>query len=167
MGFLFGQPKIQGDERNDCLAYIEKELKISFLHQKERDNYKNKVAECSARTNTTAEFLETVQPTIIQLLESTKDLINQRNDFLPVPKVAEPAYYAWGKVYTTHLIWATEVSESSQITSRERDLQRDYEFALVEAAGEHGKLMKKLKLGEGEAQELLNRAITSVSRGEP
>ena len=114
-------------------------MKISFLHQKERDSYKNKVAEYSTRTNTTTGFLEAVQP----------------------------AYFTWGKVYTTPLIWATEVSESSQITSRERALQRDYELALVEAAGEHEKLMKKLKLGKGKAQELLSRAITSVSRGEP
>ena len=165
MSFPFGKQKIQGDERHKCLAYLEEELRISFLHQKERDYYKNTVTECTVRTNTTAEFLEAVQPAITQLLESTNDIINRRATMPPIPQVAQPTYYAWGKVYATHLIWAIEVSEGSQITYRERDLQRGYELALVEAANEHEKLMKKLKLSESEARELLNRAITLVPGG--
>jgi len=166
MGFSFGKSKIQGDERHKCLAYLEEELKISFLHQKERDYYENRVTECNTRTNTTAEFLNAVKPAITQLLESTNDIINRRAKMLPIPQVAQPTYHAWGKVYATHLIWAIEVSEGSQITYREKDLQRDYELTLVETAHEHEKSIKKLKLSESEAQELLDRAITLVAGGE-
>ncbi len=163
MGFLFGQPKIQGDERQKCLAYLKEEFKISALDERERQLFQNAILECSLEAKHEGmygkELDERMSGASNRLAKAAEQIMKRRAKFVDVPDVALPTCSAWQRVYSAYSAWATEQPPQPE-------LFQQYEKYKAEAAREHYKLLKRLKLSDDEAQELFNYALAELDETE-
>jgi len=177
MGFLFGKPKIKGDERRQCLDYLEEELKIAAFDQKERKAFENAMAECAAKSNayqiTSQEFQKEISQAINRLAQAARETIRRRDKMTAVPNAAFSTYSAWSGMYSAYSAWATEQAAQEAKDAKVlipnvsrgemkgiRDLFQEYEKYKTKAAKEHHRLLKRLGLSDKERQELLSKAAS-------
>jgi hypothetical protein len=177
MGFLFGQPKIQGDERQKCLNYLEEELKISAFHEKESQLLENVMLECSLKGMHGKELQERISSASTRLAKAAEQIVKRRAKLGNIPDTALATYSAWNRMYSACSVWITEQaaqemkhakvlmpSTSKEETERMLELFQEYQKYKLEAAKEHHKLLKRLKLSDEETQELLNNAAASIAQ---
>lgn len=181
MGFLFGEPKIQSDERQKCLVYLEEEFKIAAFDQKEREAFENAMVESATKLKasqiTSREFQKEISQATLRLAVAAKETVRRRDKMTPVPNAASPTYSAWQRTYLAYSAWAAEQatqetkhakvlipSVSKEGTERILQLFQEYQKCKVEAAKEHHKLLKRLKLIKEETQELLNNAAGAIAK---
>ena len=176
MGFLFGEPKIHGDERSKYLAYLEEEFKLTAFQEKESNIYNNaKVTYISAPREDAAKQMRIAAN---RLAQSATEILRQRNKMSPIPDAASATYFAWQVTYSDYSSWATAIVSGLQVIANALTSDID---TIAEVQGEHaGKLLsqseksrekamkemknllKRLKLSGAEAQTLFNNASAAI-----
>jgi hypothetical protein len=177
---LFGEPKIQGDERQRCLDYLEEELKIAAFDQKGREVFENAMVESATKLNssriTSHEFDKEISQATLRLAVTAKETVRRRDKMTCVPNIALSTYSAWHRMYSAYSAWAAEqaaqAAEHAKVLipivskdeiERFRKLFQEYEKYKAEAANEHKKLLKRLKPSGDETQRLLNNVSASIA----
>ncbi len=177
MGFLFGEPKTQGDERQRCLSYLEEEFKISAFHEKESQLFENVMLECSLKGMHGKEFQERISSASNRLARAAEETLKRRAKLKDIPSAASSTYSAWHRMYSAYSAWMTEqaaqqakhakvlipIPQKDEIERISRLIQA-YEKYKAEAAKEHYELLKRLKLSEEETEELLHNAAASIAQ---
>ena len=100
MGFLFGQPKIQGDELQKCLTYLAEEWKLKAFQEKEVDLYNNALLECGNSISTDSQAAKEVYRAAKRLVQSARELLKRRGKITSIPEAASAMYSAWQLTYS-------------------------------------------------------------------
>ena len=88
MGFLFGQPKIQGEELRKCLAYLEEEWKLSAFQEKEVNIYNDARARWITSMSPDSHAVKEMRKTADRLAQAASEIIRRRGDMLSIPEAA-------------------------------------------------------------------------------
>ncbi len=169
MGFLFGKPKIKGDERRQCLAYLEEQWKIQSFQKKESELYDNSVIKFSSLNVTDKNVVKEMCRATSRLVQSINESLRRLRSISPVPDAASRAWHGWELRYSDYLAWATaQVAMADALLSNrahaEAQLERLNKLALQrdeslrKAIDETIKLMRRLKPTEDEHARLFQVA---------
>ena len=169
MGFLFGKPKIKGDERRQCLAYLEEQWKIQSFQKKESDLYDNSVIKFSSLNVTDKNVVKEMCRAATQLEQSVNESLRRHRGISSVPDAASKAWRTWELRYSDYLSFATAqtVVADALLSNRahaEAQLERLNKLALQrdeslrKAIDETIKLMRRLKLTDVEHARLFQVA---------
>ena len=179
MGFLFGQPKIHGDERSKCLAYLEEEFKLTAFQEKEANLYNNaKVTYISAPREDAAKQMRIAAN---RLARSATEILKRRGKMASIPDAAYATYFAWQLTYSDYSSWATANAVGLGGVMNFPSVDMGSLDTIAEVHGEHvgklflqseksrekamkemKKLLKRLKLSGAEAQTLFNNASAAI-----
>ncbi len=170
---------MQDDERRQCLAYLEEEFKIAAFDQKAREAFENAMVEAATKLNasqiSSQEFQKEISQAVSRLDVAAKETVRRRDKMTRVPNIALSTFSAWHRMYLAYSAWAAVKTAHEAKNARvsiptvskneiDRTVQlfQEYEKCKVEAAKEHHKLLKRLKLSDEETQELLNNALAAI-----
>ena len=175
MGLIFGSPKIQGEELRKCLDYLEEEFKTSAFHEKESKLFENVMLECSIKGMHGKELQQRISSASNRLAKAAEQIMKRREKLGNIPDAASATYFAWHRMYSAYSVYMTEESAQQakhtkvSIPIPQKDeierilkLTQEYVKYKAEAAKEHYKLLKRLKLSDEETQELLNNALIAI-----
>lgn len=171
MGFLFGEPKIQGDELRECLVYYEEELKLKVFQEKEADLYNNAVVKYGRSISTDSYAAKEMCRAANRLAQSASEILRRRKKMAPIPNAASAMYFAWQLTYSDYSAWATAQSAAIEAVAsgmephgeRVKELLSQSEKSRHEAEKEEKKLLKRLKLNSDAAQKLFNNASAAIA----
>ena len=171
MGFLFGSPKIQGDELRRCSAYLEEEWKFKAFQEKEADLYNNALVKYGKSISTDSRAAKEVCQAVNRLAQSASEILRRRGEMTSIPDVAPAMYFAWQLTYSDYSTWATAqavaieaaVNGMEPYGERVRDLLSQSEKSRHEAEKEEKKLLKRLRLNDAEARQLFGDASAAIA----
>ncbi len=157
MGFIFGKSRIDVQEHEHCLAYLQEELRISKLFEEPRNKIKNLDEELS-NAAADAQLIKRIQAELTRIIVLTNELIKERRNMAPVPKSAISVFTAWEQVYTAFKELARglrkDLDPDTTIPIGPYLLSK-YQEISYKAYDEHGKLVRRLKLSDAEKEALL------------
>jgi len=137
MGFLFGEPKLDREEFNQCLKYLEEHYKLTTFQEKEADIYN--------------EALTQYMPSLATDSHSAKEML----------KVAERFKKA-AHLLLTRSKQLVSVPESERVQALFRQQEESHKKALQEEK----KLLKRLRasgLTPSDIQRLIDKAFVAIA----
>ena len=170
MGLFSGEPKIEGDERDKCLAYLEEESKLIIFRSKEDSLYKYVVDQQGSLASKNSLAAREVSRAANRLTQAISEIVRRRGEMTSIPNDASATFLAWDNSYLAYLkfitaesaVWTSEANgvkpekkHMRELYSQSRDLQQ-------KALKVERKLVKRLKIGGKAAQELLDNASAAV-----
>jgi len=170
MGFLFGEPKIRGEELQRCLAYLEEEWKLKAFQEKEADLYNNALVKYGKSISTDSRAAKEVCQAANRLAQSATEILEQRNKVASIPDVASAMYFAWQLTYSDYSAWAAAQAAAIEAWGRGMESHGERVRALLsqseksrhEAEKEEKKLLKRLKLSGDAVRRIFNNASAAV-----
>ena len=170
MGFLFSKPKIEGDELQKCLAYLEEEGKLVIFRGKEEDLYNNASVKYGKSVATDSHAAKEMCRAANRLVQAASEIIRRRSEMTSVPDVASAMYFAWEKSYLAYL--ASTTAESAAWEAEASGMKPDYEYLRRlfiksedlrrKALQEERKLAKRLKLSGDVIRRMYNNAQAAI-----
>lgn len=172
MAFLFGEPKIHGDERRECLAYWAEELKLKQFQAVEADRYNNAVGKYGKSITTNSPAIEKWHQAANRSSKAMAELLRCHSE-LRVPDAASAMYFAWHTTYSDYLAWAEAMAAAVEALANDKIPYFPYVEGLFSQAGksrrkaesEEKRFLKRLKLSADEVRELFISA-PSATRAE-
>jgi len=102
MGFLFGEPKIQGDEFRKCLEYYSEETKIVVFQTREADLYNNALVKYGNSIPTDRRATKEMCQAANRLVQAANDILQCRAKMASIPNAASAMYFAWQTVFSDY-----------------------------------------------------------------
>lgn len=170
MGFLFGEQKIQGNERKKCFEYYEEESKLTVFQEKEADLYNNALVKYGKSISTDSNAAKEMCRAANRLTQAASEILRRRGKMASIPDAASAMYFAWQVAFSNYSAWATAQSAAIEAAAsgmepygwRVRQLLEQFEKSHHEAEKEEKKLLKRLKLSGDEFQTLFNNASAAI-----
>lgn len=170
MGFLFGEPKIQGDGLRKCLAYLEEEWKLKAFQEKEADLYNNALVKCGRSISADGHAAKEMCRAANRLAQSASEILRRRGKMASIPDAPSAMYFAWQLTYSDYAAWATAQCAAIEAVAngmephgeRVRELLSQSEKSRHEAEKEEKKLLKRLKLSGNVVKGIFNNASAAV-----
>jgi len=171
MGFLFGEPKIGGDELQKCLNYLEEELKLKVLQEKWSDLYNNALVKYGKSISRDSRAAKEMCRAANRLAQSASEILRRRGEMASIPDAASAMYFAWQLTYSDYSAWATAQSAAIEAVAngmeprgeRVPELLLQSEKSRHKSEKEERKLLKRLKLSGDAAQKLFNKASAAIA----
>ena len=171
MGFLFGESKIRGDERQKCLSYYEQELKLKAFQEKEADLYNDAVVKYGDSMTIDNLASKEMCGAANRLSQSASAILKRRGGMASIPDVASMMYLAWQMTYSDYSAWASAQYAALQAVAngmqpniaRVRELLSQSEKSRHKAENEEKKLLKRLKLNINDISTMLSNASAAVA----
>ena len=170
MGLFSGEPKIKGDERDECLAYLEEESKLIIFRSKEDSLYKDVVDQQGNLAYKNSLAAREVSRAANRLAQAVSEIVKRRGEMTSIPDAASATFLAWDKSYLAYLkyitaesaVWTSEANGVKPEKKHMRELYPQSRDLQKKALKEERKLVKRLKIGGKAAQELLDKASAAV-----
>ena len=170
MGFLFGKPKIEGDELRKCLAYLEEEGNLVIFRGKEEDLYNNALVKYGKSVSKDSHAAKEMCRAADRLVQAASEIIKRRGEMTSIPDVASSMYFAWQKSYLAYLehvkaesaTWEAEVNGMKPGYEYLRKLFLQSEGLRRKALEEEKKLAKRLRLSGDGVRKMYNNALAAV-----
>lgn len=158
---LFGSPKINGKELQECIIYLETENKVIFSHTKEAYIYNNAMVEHGNSILGNPSLAKDMIKAAKRLSQAATEILKQHEEIQNVPVAASAMYSAWHMAFLTHADWASvmviaiesnifALLEAAKGMNHEieyaQQLAERYHKAYRRAEDEYRKLLKRLKL---------------------
>jgi len=158
------------DQRQQCLAYYQEELKLKAFQQEEADLYNEAVVKYGMSVGTDDKAAKGMLRATSRLVESANEILRRRAEMRSVPDMASAMYFAWQTTYSDYLAWASAQAAAVSAAAegmvphgqRVRELLEESEKSRRKAEGEEKKLLKRLKLSSHEMRELLAEASVAL-----
>ena len=171
MGFLFGESKIQGDERQECLAYLQEECKFRAFQEKEADLYNDAVVKYGNSMTTDSLASKEMCRAANRLSQSASAILKRRAGMASIPDVASTIYLAWQMTYSDYSAWASAQYATIQAVAngmqpniaRVRELLSQSEKSRHKAENEEKRLLKRLNLNINDISTMLSNASAAVA----
>jgi len=167
MGFISREPRIEGAERQECLAYLEEEMKLGLLREKVDNLFTEGMMNygrlAQKDKNKAFEGMVKVAKCVSQ---AATELVRRKHEMTFIPDAALATSSAWETVYSDYEALATaqagamEADPNGMTTEwdRVRELVRKVKKSTRRAQKEEKKLQKRLKLTGDEARRILDNA---------
>lgn len=174
MGFLFGQPKIQGDELQKCLIYLEEEFKLAVFKDKGATLYTSALVKYGSPTSVDSRAFKKRCLAADRLAQAASELLRRRGKMEPIPDAASAVYSAWQLAYSDYSAWVSALSAAFEgIAGGVEPTERSTEWVLQLASqfqksqhiaeNESKKFVKRLKVSGYMVQKLFSSASAAVA----
>jgi len=160
---LIIKPRIEGHERERCLAYITETVTniTAFLDR-----------ESTLFNNTLVKYLDSISESPLaaskicsaanRLVQAAQEVIHRHDLIQPIPKAAFPMYYAYSTLFLRAKEWAESTLAAMEALANDMTPHYEYvqhlmdkrESAWHEAYCEEKKLLKQLGLTESEVEAI-------------
>jgi hypothetical protein len=171
MGFLSSRPKIEGDELQKCLAYLEEEGKLVVFRGKEEDLYNNALVKYGKSVAIDSRAAKEMCRAAKRLAEAASEIIRRRGEMVSIPDVASAMYFAFQKSYLAYSQHVT--AECAAWEAESNGMKPDYEYLRrlslqsedlrLKALKEERKLAERLKLSGDVIRSVYNNAQAAVA----
>lgn len=165
---LFGSPKIDGKELQECLAYFEAQNRLIAFQTKEADLHNNAMVKYgNSITENPLAASEACKATK-RLSQSATELIRRHEEMKNVPVAASAMHYAWYVTFYSYVAWASATSESIEAMAEGMNPNMMYVEQLADqnqeawrmADDETKKFLKRLKVSAEDIAKIVARSTS-------
>ena len=167
MGFISREPRIEGAERQECLAYLEEEMKLGLFRVKVdslADEGMMRYGQLAQKDK--AKAFEGMVKVTNHISQAATELVRRKHEMTFIPDAALATSSAWETVYLDYKTLAT--SEATTMEADVHGMATDWEHvqrlvkevkkAIGKAQREDKRLLKRLKLTGDEARGIVDNA---------
>lgn len=170
---LFGSPKIDGKELQECLTYLEAENKVIAFQIKEADIYNNAMVEYGNSIMQNPVAAEDMKKAAKRLSQAAAEILKRHEKIQNIPVAALAMHSAWHTAFLTNTDWASAMVKAIEsnifaLLDAAKRMNPEIEYAqqLAEkyhkdyrrAEDEYKKLLKRLKIGAEDKVKILASA---------
>jgi len=105
MGFLFGKPKLDKEEFNQCLKYLEEHYKLTTFQEKEADIYNESLTQYMTSLTTDSRSAEEMLKVAERFKKASHELFARSKQLVSVPEPAGALHFAWQIVFSDYTAW--------------------------------------------------------------
>lgn len=160
---LSRKPRIEGEERERCLAYItEAVTNITAFWDRESNLFNNTLVKYLDSITESPLAASEVCKAANRLVQAAQEVIHRNDAIQPIPKAAFPMHYAYSTLFLSAKDWAE--STLAAIEAQANGMTPHYEYVQRlmekreserhEAYDEEEKLLKQLGLTESEIEAI-------------
>lgn len=173
MGFLFSKRKLDREEFNQCLNYLEEHYKLTSFQEKEAGIYNAALTEYGPSlandTNSARKMLKIAE----RFKKAGHMLLARSKQLVSVPESAVTLYFSWDIVFSDYTAWVdaqyaayAAIAEGiPPFAEHVQSLFRQQEESFQKALQEEKKLLKLLisnGLTTSDIQRLRDNAFTAI-----
>jgi hypothetical protein len=167
---LFGSPKIDGKELQECLAYFEAQTRVVTFQTKEADLYNNAMVKYGNSIRENPSAAREACKAANRLAQAATEVLRRHQEIKSVPAAASAMHHAWYVAFDANRTWAFATSKAIEAMAEGMDahtmyvqqLVGQYQKAWREADDEDRKFLKRLRVSGEEIAKIVARA-TSVN----
>ncbi len=171
MGFLFGESKIQGAERSECLAYLEEELKLMFSQRNEEARFNSVLARYGKSASADSQAAQEMRRAADRLVKTASEILRRRSEMTIRPFVTSGVYAAWQKLYLAHseyakaesAAWEAAANKGKPDSKHLRKLFLQSKDLRDKALRKQQKLARRLDIRDDGIEELLATVSAAVT----
>ena len=168
---LFGSPKIDGKELQECLACFEAETKVISFQTKEADLYNNAMVKYGNSITVNPLAASEACKAAERLSQSATEVLRRHEGIKNVPAAASAMHHAWYVAFYTNAAWAHATAKAIEAmaqgmnpnTMYVQQLVKEYQEAWRRADDEDKKFLKRLKVTAEDIAKIVARATTMGS----
>jgi hypothetical protein len=168
---LFGSPKIDGKELQECLAYFEAQTRVVAFQTKEADLYNNAMVKYGNSIIKNPSAASEVCNAAKRLSQSATEVLRRHEEIKNVPVAASAMHYAWYVTFHDYAAWASATSKAIEAMAEGMNPNTMYLQQLVEqhqkawrrADDEDKKFLKRLRVGAEEIAKIVARAASTAA----
>jgi hypothetical protein len=165
---LFGSPKIDGKELQECLAYFEAQTRVITFQTKEADLYNNAMVKYGNSITENPSAAREACKAANRLAQSATEVLRRHQEIKNVPTAASAMHYAWYVALDANRTWASATSKAIEAMAEGMDphtmyvqqLVGQYQKAWRRADDEDKKFLKRLKVSAEEIAQIVARATS-------
>ena len=165
---LFGSPKIDGKELQECLAYFEAQTRVVTFQTKEADLYNNAMVKYGNSITENPLAAREACKAANRLAQSATEVLRRHQEIKNVPAAASAMHYAWYVAFDANRTWALATSKAIEAMAEGMDphtmyvqqLVGQYQKAWRKADDEDKKFLKRLKVSGEEIAKIVARATS-------
>ncbi|GAH81157.1 unnamed protein product [marine sediment metagenome] len=105
MGFLFGEPKLNREEFNQCLKYLEEHYKLTTFQEKEADIYNESLTQYMPSLTTDSHSAKEMLKVAERFKKAAHLLLQRSKQLVSVPETAGALHFAWQIVFSDYIAW--------------------------------------------------------------
>jgi hypothetical protein len=173
MGFLFGEPKLDREELNQCLEYLGEHYKLTTFQEKEADIYNEALTQYMPTLATDSRSAKEMLKVAERFKKATHLLLKRSKQLVSVPESAGALHFAWQIVFSDYTAWVdaqyaayTAIVEGQPpLAERVQTLFRQQEESHKKALQEEKKFLKRLRssgLNASDIQWLVDKAFAAI-----
>jgi len=165
---LFGSPKIDGKELQECLAYFETQTRVITFQTKETDLYNNAMVKYGNSITENPLAASEACKAANRLSQAATEVLRRHEEIKNVPAAASAMHHAWYVTFHANATWASATSEAIEAmaegmnphTMYVQQLVEQYQKAWRRADDEDKKFLKRLKVSAEEIVKIVARATS-------
>jgi len=173
VGFLFGEPKVDREEFNQCLRYLEEHYKLTAFQEKEADIYNESLTRYMPSLTTDSRSAKEMLKVAERFKKAAHLLLERSRQLVSVPESAGALHFAWQVVFSDytawvdaqHAVYAAIAEGNPPFTERVQTLFHKQEESHQKALQEEKKLLKLLRangLTASDIQRLTDKAFAAI-----
>ena len=181
MGFFSREPMIEGDERQECLAYYEEEKKLRLLFErveqlfdKRVGKYENELFQAKKAGRDFMSSLQKIDEVTEYISQAATEIVKRKKQMRSAPSAASAMASAWEAAYLdyeafrdpSNIVAGSDIVKVEAKRERTKELFTKFDKSLRRAWKEEKEFRKRLKLSSGEAQKILDDASRATAADE-
>jgi hypothetical protein len=165
---LFGSPKIDGNELQQCLACFEAETKVIAFQTREADLYNNTMVKYGNSIMENPSAAIEACKAAKRLSQAAAEVCRRHGEIKDVPTAASIMHFAWHVTFLANAAWASATAAAIEAMAKGmnpntmyvQQLVEEYQRAWRRADDEDKKFLKRLKVNAEDIAEIVARATT-------
>jgi len=180
---LFGSPKIDGKELQECLAYFEAQTRVIAFQTKEADLYNNAMVKYGNAVTENPSAASEACNAAKRLCRAATEVLRRHEEIRNVPVAASAMHHAWYVTFRANAAWASATCKAIEtmaegvhphslsdirvrqrleqlLTMRVQELVKQYQKAWRKADDEDKKFLRRLKVSAEEISKIVARATS-------
>lgn len=165
---LFGSPKIDGKELQECLACFEAETKVIAFQTKEADLYNNALVKYGNSIMGNPLAASEACKAAKRLSQAATEVLRRHGEIRIVPATASAMHHAWYVTFYANAAWASATAKAIEAMAEGlnpnmtyiQQLVKEYQKAWRNARDEDKKFLKQLNVSAEDIAKIVARATT-------
>ena len=173
MGFLFREPKLDREEFNQCLEYLEEHYKLTTFQEKEADIYNEALTRCMPTLATDNRSAKEMLKVAERFKKAAHLLLKRSKQLVSAPESAGTLHFAWQIVFSDYTAWVdaqyavykTIAEGNRPFVEHVQNLFRQQDKSHKKALKEEKKLLNLLRangLKVSDIQSLTDKAFSAI-----
>ncbi|NQT74484.1 MAG: hypothetical protein HQ553_17230 [Chloroflexi bacterium] len=170
MRFL-NNAKIDGNQLQECLDYLEKSCRIAAFQAKQAGSYNEALVKYGNSMLDDPKVTTELQKATNCLAQAAKEALERHEDIDQIPVPASSMHHAWWATYRAYSAWtsaknkaitAGEYGKGTETASIE-NLMKEYQQVWIKAEKEEKRFLKHLRLNTDNVSRIIADAENAVS----
>lgn len=165
---LFGSPKIEGSELQECLACFEAETRVIAFQTKEADLYNDAMVKYGNSVMDNPLAANEACKAARRLSQAGTEILRRHEKIQNVPTAASTMHFAWHATLLANAAWASATAAAIEAmaegmnpnTMYVQQLAKENQEAWRRAQDEDKKFLKRLKVSAEDIAKIVSRVNT-------